>query len=71
MLCKQRERGNPSSGALTSSLRRVSPPVSTSKEKGVVFLTEADPRSSPLPAQMCRLESDISTILAKPQLMQC
>jgi len=38
MLCQKMERGNPSSGTLLSSLRRVSPPVSTSKGKGVFFL---------------------------------
>lgn len=71
MLCQKRERGNQSSGALPSSSHRVSPPVSISKGKGVVFLPETDPGSLPLAAQTWGLESGISTILARLQLMQC
>lgn len=71
MLFQKRERGNLSSGALLSSLCRVSCPASTSKGKGVVFLPETDPGCSPLPAQMWRLELGISTVLARPGCNSC
>lgn len=51
------------------ALHKFSPPISASKSR-VFLMREIGPGLSPLPFQMWRLESGISPILVKLQLMQ-